>query len=124
MYSLCTGHILLGATFKCSVTKKINSERTYSKERLSKYRYSVIIEDNGSKDSFFSRCSYSPIAKKDTCDRYKVDKIANDTNVNIKKYYIFQSQFNVQIFKNLSFVEDNGRADIAFGKCKLLTADP
>jgi len=32
-----------------------------------------------------------------------VEKVVFDENVKIKKYYIFRSQFDVQIFSNLSF---------------------
>jgi len=38
----------------------------------------------------------------------------------IAKYYYFDGQFDVQIFPNLSFIENNGRGDIAFGKCRKL----
>ena len=41
-------------------------------------------------------------------------------NARIKKYYVFRSQFDVQVFSDLSFLENNGRGDIAYGKCEVV----
>lgn len=54
-----------------------------------------------------------------TCDRYPVDRVDIDPHVKIKKMYVFRSQFNVQIFPDLSFIEDMGRGIISFGTCEL-----
>lgn len=106
------------AEYECLVSKKFDSEQEYTEEIIQKFRYSVKVEDlTGT--SFLSRCSVSPSAGKVTCDRYTVDKVVMDSNVRIKKYYHFLGQFDVQIFRDLSFVENNGRAGIAFGKCSL-----
>lgn len=63
------------------------------------------------------RCSFAQSANEVTCDYYEVDRIMHDDNVKIKKYYVLRSHFDVQIFSDLSFIENNGRGDIAFGKC-------
>ena len=55
-----------------------------------------------------------------TCDRYEVDKIMFDANAKIKKFYLFGSQADVQIFSDLSFVENNGRGSVAYGKCRVI----
>jgi hypothetical protein len=39
--------------------------------------------------------------------------------VKIKKIYLFASQFSVQIFPDLKFIEDMGRGIISFGTCEL-----
>ena len=57
--------------------------------------------------------------KKVTCDDYPISFIASDPHVGHKKYYVFRSQFDVQIFSSLLFVENNGRGTISFGKCKV-----
>ena len=68
------------------------------------------------------RCGHSEIAGgKITCDEHEADHVEFDPNVKIKKFYYFLGQFNVQIFSNLSFVEDNGRGDIAFGQCLVVS---
>ena len=80
----------------------------------------TVTEDERGDTVFVSRCSYAASVQKVTCDRYKMDKVVFDKNVQIKKYYLFQSQFDVQIFRDLSFVENNGRGGIAFGKCRVV----
>jgi len=107
------------AEYDCTVEKKLDSEKLYTQEHIKKSQFSVKVEEKSS-GSFLSRCSFSSSANKVTCDRYKVDKVAFGENVKIKKYYVFRSQFDVQLFSNLSFVENNGRGGIAYGKCKVI----
>ena len=49
-----------------------------------------------------------------------VDKVATGKYVKIKKFDVFESQFDVQLFLNMEFVENNGRGGISFGKCKVM----
>ena len=107
------------AEYDCTVEKKFDSENSYTQEHINKSQFSVKVEEN-SGGSFLSRCSFSTSANKVTCDRYKVDKVVFDENVKLKKYYVFRSQFDVQLFSNLSFVENNGRGGIAYGTCRVV----
>jgi hypothetical protein len=101
----------------CRVTDKYDFEKIYSETEIDKWKYSAKIEDHGNK-ALVSRCYYTANEGKVTCDRYEVDRIEYDENVNVKKYYIFSQQYNIQIyFKNLLFVEDNGRGAISYGNC-------
>ena len=104
--------------YRCVVNRKVDSERNYSDEQIRNSQFSVLIEEvqNGAN---LSRCSFSNEERKVTCDKYSVDHIVVDRTVKIKKYYIFKSQFDVQIYPDLAFVENNGRGGIAFGKCEL-----
>lgn len=106
--------------YECRVEKKFDSETVYPVAQIQKAQYSVLIEENEGKASL-SRCSFSPSKQAVTCDRYEVDKIILDQNAKIKKFYVFPSQFDVQLFPNLTFVENNGRGGIAYGKCNLAT---
>lgn len=102
--------------YSCEVSRKFDSEREYPREQISKLQFSNRVEE--SKDgAYISRCSFAPSAGKVTCDRYKMDQVAFDENVKIKKYYSFKSQFDFQMFPDLSFVENNGRGGISYGKC-------
>jgi hypothetical protein len=101
----------------CRVTDKYDFEKIYSEAEIEEWKFSAQIEDHGNK-AFVSRCSHTTSQGKVTCDRYEVDRIEYDENFNIKKYYIFNSQYNIQIFyENLLFIEDNGRGGISFGNC-------
>ena len=106
--------------YNCPVTHKSDSEHEYGQEILDRYDYSVRIVDLG-EIAAVSRCSYAPSETRITCDRYEIDKIVFDDRVRIKKYYHFQSQFDVQLFANLSFVENNGRGGIAYGTCQIVS---
>ena len=110
--------IVQAVEYNCTVAKKLNWEHEYSESELAKGQFSVVIEEHGF-GTFLSRCSYVQSEDKVTCDRYEVDKVAADNNVKIKKYYVFDSHFDVQLFSNLTFIENNGRGSIAFGKCQV-----
>lgn len=116
---LCAPGFAAAAEYDCKVTKKVDSENSYTAHQIEKWHFSVKVEESGG-DAFVSRCSFSPSADKVTCDRYQVDKVVFDENVKIKKYYLFRSQFDLQLFSNLSFIENNGRGGIAYGKCRVV----
>jgi len=120
LISLGIANSLEAVEYDCTVAQKFNQERIYSADNIKKSKFSVRIYDTGP-TSYVARCSFSGNAGKVTCDRYAVDKIILDKNVGIKKYYIFRSQFDVQIYSNLSFVENNGRGGIAFGNCAIVS---
>jgi hypothetical protein len=105
--------------YQCKVEKKFDSVREYTSEQIVREQYSVQIkEENG--ETLVSRCSFVESAQKVTCDEYQIDKVVQDPNVKIKKYYLFKSQFDVQLFPSMFFVENNGRGGIAYGKCKIV----
>jgi len=116
--ALCVPTFAAAAEYDCKVEKMFDSENTYTANKIEKGQFSVKIEEGGG--AFISRCSLTPSANKITCDRYQVDKVVFDEKVRIKKYYVFQSQLDVQVFSNLSFVENNGRGGIAYGKCRVV----
>ena len=101
------------------VEAKFNPEHVYSQSQLQKGQFSVLVEERGN-SAFLTRCSFAYSSQKVTCDRYEVDKVVFDENVKIKKFYVFRSQFDVQVFYDLFFIENNGRGDIAFGKCEIV----
>ena len=119
LLSLCASGFAIAVEYDCKVEKKFNSEHTYTANQIETSQFSVKIEEQET-GVFLSRCSHSSIDNKVTCDRYQVDKVVFDNNVKIKKYYVFRSQFDVQLFSNLSFVENTGRADVAYGKCRVV----
>lgn len=102
--------------YRCTVARKIDSERVYTAAHLERSNFSVLIEDHGN-TAHISRCSFAALEQKVTCDRYEVDEIAVDEIAGIKKYYYYRGQLDVQLFRNLSFIENNGRGSISFGKC-------
>ena len=110
----------LAVQYSCEVTRKLDREREYTAEQIAKFRFSNRVEESN-EGSFVSRCSFAESAGKVTCDRYKIDRVALDENVRLKKFYVFRSQFDFQLFPDLSFVENNGRGGMSYGKCALVS---
>jgi hypothetical protein len=110
----------LAVEYSCEVTRKVDAEREYASEQVAKLQFSNRVEELAD-GAYVSRCSFSSSAGKVTCDRYKMDRVSLDERVKIKKYYLFRSQFDFQLFPDLSFVENNGRGGISYGKCNLVS---
>lgn len=100
----------------CVVEKKLDSERLYSRADLDRFQFHVELLLEGDSVTL-RRCSFAPSHGRVTCDDYTVDHVVRDPIPKIQKFYHFRSQFDVQVFSNGSFIENNGRGSIAFGKC-------
>lgn len=111
--------------YDCKVESKLSDGRPYTEKQLRDGQFSIRIEDDGSKAAI-SRCSFLPSRQVVTCDRYEVDKVFADEvrqvdgdkpligeRVKIKKYYRFTGHLDVQVFPDLSFIENNGRGGIS-----------
>ncbi len=115
---LCIVPNSFAVTYHCETTEKYDFGKTYSQEELNKGKFSVKVEE-GERATYVYRCSFALSQGAITCDKYEVDKVEYNNNINLKKYYVFNSQYNFQIFSNLSSLEDNGRGAIQYGKCQI-----
>lgn len=114
-----------GEQLVCRVSAKVDSSRygeddffvQYSKTELERLQFSVLIDDRGDAGSEVGRCSFEESVNRVTCDVYSVDYIARDSYVGHRKYYYFHGQFDVQVFANNTFIENNGRGSFAYGFC-------
>ena len=116
-------------TYNCKVTRKFaaaDETLVYTPEHLKRFQFGVVIEfdehlDDGYKNAVISRCGYSYSADMVTCDKYDIDFADKHFLTNkihyILKFYHFSSHFDVQLFSNNTFIENNGRGSIASGKC-------
>lgn len=117
---LCTTLDSFSLTLYCTTIRKIERTQEYTKQQLEKYQFATKLEWYPNKESYLSRCGFSPLTKKIDCDRYLIDKIEEDPNVHIYKFYVFRSQFNFQLFPDFTSIEDNGRGGLAYQDCKLI----
>ncbi len=108
--------VTLGTVLECRVTRKLDGERVYSADDLKRGQFSVRIEETTA-GATLSRCSYAASQARVTCDAYEVDRVELDRHIGIKKFYVFRNQFDVQVFPDMRFVENNGRGGISFGTC-------
>jgi|TARA_B110000879_G_C10690952_1_gene325360 hypothetical protein len=105
------------ANTTCIVQNKLDAltGNVYSAEQLKSMQFSLRLDTEA---QTMSRCSFQKSAGTVTCDTYNIDKVAIASGfVDIKKYYYFSGQFDLQIFNNYEFVENNGRGSIATGIC-------
>jgi hypothetical protein len=105
--------------YECRATRKIDQVTVYTPEQLQEGQFSVRITDTRGQASL-SRCSFVASAGKVTCDRYDVDRVAFNERSESTKYYVFRSQFDVQVFSELSFLENNGLGGITYGQCEVV----
>ena len=110
--------VVFSLSYDCKVTRKFDFQSEYTPSIIEKYQYSVKIKDTSKPE--LERCSFTPSQNKVTCDKYSVDKVETDKNVGIKKFYYFMGQFDVQLYPDMRFVENNGRGGISYGKCEKL----
>lgn len=116
--SIFASSLANAASYDCTVTKKLDFENIYQPAQMEKYKFSARIHDSDKPK--VDRCSIKPNDNKVTCDSYDIDRVEVDKHVGYKKFYLFKSQFDIQLFPDMRFVENNGRGGIAFGTCKLL----
>ncbi len=107
-------------TFECKVEKKYSADLSViqTKQEIEKFNFTIKVQE--AQDTTVKRCSFAPSQNAVTCDTYTVDRVefTNTQFVKIKKFYVTNSQYDIQIFEDLSFIENNGRGSIAYGKCK------
>jgi len=114
--------------YHCTPSRVVNSIGEWTKERIEKWKPSTIIKHYGrssGEQSTLSRCSYSMIEGKRTCDTYPMDHYETTaisaTLVFIDKFYYFPGQYDVQLFIEIGgeirYIENNGRGAIYRGKC-------
>jgi hypothetical protein len=106
------------SSYDCVVSHKTDFDNEIPLSIIQKYKYSVKIKDTPKPE--LERCSFTPSEKKVTCDKYSVDRVEVDKYVGIKKFYYFTGQFDVQLYPDMKFVENNGRGGISYGKCEKL----
>ncbi len=117
------------AQFNCKVDRKIDSDRTYKSEDIEKYQFSAVLELDG-ENVTIKRCSFETSANMVTCDSYKADYFDHNKRNCIMKAYNYEGHHDLQIFyvsdenslcqgDHHTFVENNGRGIISFGKCTL-----
>ncbi len=116
LFLIFQSQITLANSYDCKVTRKVGPESIVSDSELKKWQFSVKIRDNAKPE--LERCSFATSHNKVTCDKYIVDKVEFDKFLEIKKFYYFKGQFDVQLYSDMSFIENNGRGSISFGKCR------
>lgn len=117
--------------YTCMATSVTDGSGKWSKERLDKWKPGTIVKHYGYKDGSptVSRCSWSDIEGKRTCDIYPINRrfmteLMGGKMGFIDKFYYFVGMLDVQIFQItgesvFDYIENNGRGAIHRGTCTL-----
>lgn len=109
---------LSAEVFICNVNSKVEflDGFIYPAERLLASQFQVRIDTSL---NMMSRCFVPPYATQSTCDVYQIDHTerSQTSSSTIVKYYYLNGQFDVQVFGDGKFIENNGRGGLASGVC-------
>jgi len=107
----------LAMTYACTVEKRYDLRRTYTREQTKRGQFSVRITEERDSASL-RRCAFEKKRQKISCDTPQpADRIVFDATTKRKKFYFFATQAEVQLFSDLRFVDNNGRGGLSFGTC-------
>jgi len=106
--------------YNCSTVRKTNGNHLFSGEEIVNEKYSVFLEETNN-SAIIYKCLFPPSKKEKKCDLIKVDKIHHDFENKLKKYYYFKGHYDFQLFGDLVFIENNGRGEIRYGKCVVIS---
>lgn len=119
--AVIVAEISTAGTFECKVENKYSADLSViqTKQEVEKSNFNIKVQEG--QDTTVKRCSFAPSQNAVTCDTYTADRVefTNTPFVKIKKFYVTNSQYDIQIFEDLSFIENNGRGSFAYGKCKI-----
>jgi hypothetical protein len=108
------------ATYMCEPEfQTVFGSRVENNDFIKSFKPYTLVHDEV--DGKIVRCSRSYTENKHVCDTYKTDRVENDINARIKKYYVFSAQYDIQVFRELSYIDNNGRGGMLFGKCKVIS---
>lgn len=102
----------------CEVSRKVDNERNYSEEDIARFKPSVRLTKVDNR-YLVERCSFSPSQNRENCDPYQIDFVQSQEDPPMSKYYYYRGMFDLQVFGNGFFVENNGRGTISYGTCKI-----
>lgn len=107
----------LAVTYACTVEKRYDLRRSYTREQTKKGQFSVRITE-GRESATLRRCAFESKRQKISCDTPQpADRIEFDAASKRKKFYFFAPQAEVQLFSDLRFIDNNGRGGVSFGTC-------
>lgn len=107
----------LALNYTCTVERRYDLKRSYTREQTKKAQLSFLISDERD-TATLRRCAFETRRQKISCDQpQKADRIEFDEPAKRKEFYFFSSQAEIQLFSDRHFVESNGRGGVSFGTC-------
>lgn len=104
--------------YECPVIKKLEivTDYRYSPEELRKLGLVIRLVVNEDAAAF-ERCRNGAPGSEPVCQTYTVDYISRDPDRGSTKFYAFDAQIELQLFRDLVILENDGRGAAAMAAC-------
>jgi len=71
---------------------------------------------------FVTRCARDPARKETHCERIQIDWVTRDDARATRKFYRIDRQYDLQLFFDRTFVENDGNGTVYHGRCNAVAA--
>ena len=105
-------------TYECRVTAVWSPLTIPERSYLARTRPSLRLHDSDDGTDVL-RCTRDPARKKRTCRTIPIDWMAEDPAHGSRKFYQFATHYDLQLFADRTFVENDGNGVILHGKCRI-----
>ena len=105
------------ATYECRVTDVWSPLVIPEADYLARHRPTVRVEE-AAQGTVVTRCARDPAWKRMECQRIEIDWVDANAGDGSRKYYRFAIHYDLQIFFDRSFVENDGRGVVYHGQCE------
>jgi len=105
------------ATYACRVTDVWSPLVIPEADYLERIRPTVRVEES-LQGAVVTRCARDPAWKRVDCQRIEIDWVDVNAGAGSRKYYRFAEHYDLQIFFDRSFVENDGRGVVYHGQCE------
>ena len=104
--------------YECPIIKKMEivTDYRYTPEEISRLGLMIRLEVNG-EEAVIQRCRKALSGAEPVCQTYSVDHISRDPSRGSTKFYVFDEQIELQLFRDLVILENDGRGAAAVAAC-------
>ena len=108
------------ATWECRVTAVWSPLLLPEADYLARTQPTLRLEepDDAQAGAVVTRCARDPARQAVRCTRVEIDWVAVDAATAARKYYNFAEHYDLQLFFDRSFVENDGRGGVVHGRCR------
>jgi hypothetical protein len=107
------------ATYECRITDVWSPLVIPEREYLRRTAPTLRLEDTP-QGAVVTRCARAPGEREAKCERVEIDWVAVHAAAGSRKYYRFETHYDLQLFFDRSFVENDGRGVVYHGQCREL----
>jgi hypothetical protein len=111
------GAVVHAATWECRVTAVWSPLVLPERDYLARTAPTVRLEDDGT-HAVVTRCAHHPGETGRRCERIGIDWVEQRAENASRKYYRFATHYDLQLFLDRTFVENDGLGTVYHGQCR------